>query len=192
MMLENILLVIAIFSGDTFLKLEIRNYSGFASEKDGTCESYIGSPHFKKTLHIGKVKDARIRAACVASSKLAGYNDLMAQISTWREIGAPAPQAVSLIGSIRYTPGVENRKSADAYLGLGLVIVTPNGTHALYASDKVKEADLIKFDGKRVKMQAIFEDHTPLPGSIEQYPTDMEGKPLKRTGYRVMQLELLP
>ena len=192
MVMETILLVVAIFSCVTFLKFEIRNYSGFASEKDGACEAYIETPHFRKTLHVGKVKNAKIRARCIEASKLGGYNELMLQAYTWREVGAAQPQPVSLIGTIRYTPGVDNRKSADAYLGKGLVIITPDGTHALYASDKVKEADLQKHDGKRVKIRSVFEDHTPAAGAVEQYPTDLEGKPLKRTGYRVFEIELIP
>ena len=65
MAMEIILLVVAVFTGETFVKMEIRNYSDFASAKDGSCESYIGSAHFKKTLHIGKIKNAHVRATCI-------------------------------------------------------------------------------------------------------------------------------
>lgn len=193
MAMEIILLVVAVFTGETFVKMEIRNYSDFASAKDGSCESYIGSAHFKKTLHIGKIKNAHVRATCIGASKLAGYSEMLNQSATWQEIAMGAPkEPVSLIGTIRYTPDTPTRKTVDAYLGLGLVIATVDGTFALYASDKIKEVDLQKFNGKRVKMKAVFEDHTPAAGSIEQYPTDMNGKPMKRTGYRVFELELFP
>lgn len=190
MAMEIILLVVAVFTGETFVKMEIRNYSDFASAKDGSCESYIGSAHFKKTLHIGKIKNAQVRATCIPASKLAGYNEMLKQSTSWQDAAMATPkEPVALIGTISYKPGTDNRKSVDAYLGLGLVIITIDGTFALYASDKVKEADLQKLDGKRVKVKAVFEDHTPAPGSIEQYPTDMQGKPMKRTGYRVLEIE---
>jgi|GEM_PF-4027378 len=192
MAMEIILLVVAVFTGDTFVKIEIRNYSDFASAKDGSCESYIGSAHFKKTLHIGKIKNARVRATCIGASKLMGYSEMLNQSATWPEVLASAKEPVALIGTISYKPGVDNRKSVDAYLGMGLVIITIDGTFALYASDKVKERDLQKLDGKRVKVKAVFEDHTPAPGSIEQYPTDMNGKPMKRTGYRVLEIDPIP
>lgn len=190
MAMEIILLVVAVFTGETFVKMEIRNYSDFASAKDGTCESYIGSAHFKKTLHIGKIKNAHVRATCIGASKLAGYDEMVKQSATWQEVAMSAPkEAALLIGTISYKPGTDNRKSVDAYLGMGLVIITIDGTFALYASDKIKEADLQKLNGKRVKMKAMLEDHTPAAGSIEQYPTDMQGKPMKRTGYRVLEME---
>lgn len=193
MAMEVILLVVAVFTGETFVKMEIRNYSDFASEKDGSCESYIGSAHFKKTLHIGKIKNAHVRAACISASRLAGFSEMVNQSATWQEVAmTSAKEPMLLVGTIRYTPGIENRKSVDSYLGRGLVIVTADGTHALYASEKVKEAELQKWDAKRVKMKAIFEDHTPAAGSIEQYPTDMAGKPIKRTGYRVLEIESQP
>ena len=192
MAMEIILLVVAVFTGETFVKMEIRNYSDFASAKDGSCESYIGSAHFKKTLHIGKIKNARVRATCIGASKLMGYSEMLNQSATWPEVLASAKEPVALIGTISYKPGVDNRKSVDAYLGMGLVIITIDGTFALYASDKVKERDLQKLDGKRVKVKAVFEDHTPAPGSIEQYPTDMNGKPMKRTGYRVLEIDPIP
>jgi len=192
MAMEIILLVVAVFTGDTFVKIEIRNYSDFASAKDGSCESYIGSAHFKKTLHIGKIKNARVRATCIGASKLMGYSEMLNQSATWPEVLASAKEPVALIGTISYKPGVDNRKSVDAYLGMGLVIITIDGTFALYASDKVKERDLQKLDGKRVKVKAVFEDHTPAAGSIEQYPTDMNGKPMKRTGYRVLEIDPIP
>ncbi len=190
MAMEIILLVVAVFTGETFVKMEIRNYSDFASAKDGACEAYIGSAHFKKTLHIGKIKNAHVRATCIGATKLAGYGDMLKQSATWQEVAMTAPkEPVSLIGTIHYTPDTDTRKSVDAYLGKGLVIVTIDGTFAIYASEKIKAVDLQNLNGKRVKVKAVFEDHTPAPGSIEQYPTDMQGKPLKRTGYRVLEIE---
>lgn len=190
MAMEIILLVVAVFTGETFVKMEIRNYSDFASSKDGSCESYIRSAHFKKTLHIGKIKNARVRATCIGASKLMGYSEMLNQSATWQDVMTSAPkEPVQLIGTIRYTPDTETRKSVDAYLGKGLVIVTIDGTFALYASEKVKETEIQKLSGKRVKMKAVLEDHTPAAGSIEQYPVDMNGQPMKRTGYRVLEIE---
>ncbi|MBS0619055.1 MAG: hypothetical protein JSR44_12755 [Spirochaetes bacterium] len=194
-MMEILLLVIAVFSENTLVKIEIRNYSGYASSKDPACEAYIGSAHFYKTLHIGKIKNARVKAKCVSPSQLYGLGNMVTEIQGWNNVGEsthtnsakPFPaQTVTLSGVIVYRPIVDRRKSVDAYLGKSLTLETASGIHVLFASDAVSESDLQKLNGKKVELRAVFEDHTPAADSIEQYPTDSYGKPLRRSGYRVL------
>lgn len=190
MTMEIIFLVVAIFSGDRFHSLEVRNFSEFAADQNMDCEKYIGSQKFRTALKLQKIKQPRVRAQCLAASQVQGLESLLNQATTWKEIALHSQQdAILITGKIRHNPTEEGRKSVDSYLGKGLVLVNSDGEFALYPSEKVRQKDLIRLDGKKVKLRAIFEDHTPKDGSIEQYPTDGQGAPMKRVGYRVIAIE---
>lgn len=187
--MEIILLVITIFSGETFSSIEIRNYSETLSH-EGDCESYIGTARFRNSLQLKGIAKPKVRVACLGASQLPAMGEILNQSATWKEVKLPTQaDAVLLTGKIRYSPIENRRKSVESYLGRDLVIVTADGEHALYPSESIKEKDLIKLDGKKVKLRAIFEDYTPAAGSQMQYPTDEKGMPLKRVGYRVIAIE---
>lgn len=184
--MEVVFLVIASFIGGRFESLEIRNYSEF-TQNESSCEEYIKSMDFKKTLRL-KPKTQRIyRVACTTASQLAGFDSIAAQAATWKELTLSQP--VKLEGRILSDVDTGRRKSVQAYQGLDLTISTAQGRFALYASGTVSEKQLRALNGKTVKLRAVFEDHTPADNAIEQYPTDALGKPLKRTGYRVIAIE---
>jgi len=196
-MMEILLLVVAVFSDNALVKIEIRNYSGYASPKDPTCEAYIGSAHFYKTLHIGKIKNARVKAKCLSPSQLYGIQSIITETQGWNDVGDKAQknptkqlpaQTVTLSGVIVYRPIVDRRKSVDAYLGKSLTLETASGTHIIFASAAVSESELQELNGKKVELRAVFEDRTPAADSIEQFPIDSYGKPLRRTGYRVLEV----
>lgn len=187
--MEIILLVITIFSGESFSSIEIRNYSETMSH-EGDCESYIGTTRFRNSLKLKGIAKPKVRVACLGASQLPALGEIIKQSAAWKEVRLQQKEdVVVLTGKIRYTPIENRRKSVESYLGRDLVLVTSDGEHALYPSETVKEKDLIKLDGKKVRLRAIFEDYTPAAGSQMQYPTDEKGRPLKRVGYRVIAIE---
>lgn len=188
--MDIIFLVVAIFSGDRFVSMEVRNYSEFAVETRMNCEDYIGSQKFRKSLQLKKIRQPHVRAQCLGASQVQGLESMVNQAKAWKDIALYQKEdTLILMGKIRYAPIENHRKSVESYLGRELVLVTSDGEHALYPSESVKEKDLIKLDGKKVRLRAIYEDHTPTAGSEEQYPTDGHGAPLKRIGYRVVAIE---
>lgn len=190
MSIEIIYLVIAIFSGESLVSIKIHNYSEFSPAGEKSCESYVGSKEFRKSLGLKGIKAPRVRAACLGSSQLSGFEAMVGQATSWKEVALQEKaDVVFLTGKIRYTPIEDRRKSVESYLGRDLMLVTSDGEHALYASESVTQAELIKRDGKKTKLRAVFEDLTPTAGSEMQYPTDGKGMPLKRVGYRVIAIE---
>lgn len=182
MSLEIILLAIASFSGQEFQTLSVENYARVTNASQ-TCEEYVRSVPFKNKLRKLSRPGVTFRVSCIGASRLQGFEQLALQATSWPEF--VLQDVVILEGKIHSNPEVAQRKSTDAYLGLDLTITTSQGRYALFATDKVTEKKLRTLHGKRVKLRAQYTDTTPGPGSMEQFPTGMDGKPLPRTGYRV-------
>ncbi len=184
--MEIILLVIASFGPAGFQSIEIHNYAE-SFQGDQTCETFLRSAEFKKQLRQRARKGIRFRAQCMGASQLAGFEQIASQASAWTEIASAEP--VLLQGKIVYDESVSSRKSVDAYLGNDLTITTREGRFALYSSESVGVQKLRSLHGKTVKLRAVLEDTTPAKDSMGQYPAEMDGSPMKRTGYRIISIE---
>lgn len=104
-------------------------------------------------------------------------------------IASFGPAGFQSIEIHNYDESVSSRKSVDAYLGNDLTITTREGRFALYSSESVGVQKLRSLHGKTVKLRAVLEDTTPAKDSMGQYPAEMDGSPMKRTGYRIISIE---
>lgn len=84
--MDIILLVVVIFSGEGFHSLEIRDYYNSGVQTDISCENYIGSARFRKSLKLTGIREPRVRAACLGTTQLPGFHDLVKGAKTWKTI----------------------------------------------------------------------------------------------------------
>ncbi len=105
---------------------------------------------------------------------------------------APVAGAERITGTLVHDPIDYERKSVRAYLGDDLRLEGDGQTFVLDGSDAVSREALIAAAGKRVALHAVRKAAT-VPRPDEQYPMDMDGKPLARPDrWQVVRLEVLP
>ncbi|MCA9515701.1 MAG: hypothetical protein KC635_12215 [Myxococcales bacterium] len=93
---------------------------------------------------------------------------------------AAAPGEVSYEGTLHYKE-LPATKSVEAYMGVDLTLDRGDDQAPLplTGSDVWPHDRLVALDGKRVSLACVMKEATP-PRPDEQYPTDMDGKPLQR------------
>lgn len=94
------------------------------------------------------------------------------------KVDLDALAAKTLAGTVHYK-AIEPRKSVEAYLGVEFTLDADGTAHVLRPTDRVPRDALIALDGKAVEVTGVLVEGSK-PCSYEQYPMDMDGKPLKR------------
>jgi len=94
------------------------------------------------------------------------------------KVDLDALPAKTLTGTLHYK-AIEPRKSVEAYLGVEFTLDADGTEHVLKPTDRVSRDALIALDGKPVEVTGVLVEGSK-PCSWEQYPMDMDGKPMKR------------
>jgi hypothetical protein len=83
-----------------------------------------------------------------------------------------------LEGRLSYTE-LPRRKSVEAYLGVEFRLQTSNGEVVLASSETVTRDALVAAHGKDIKITCTMRA-ARVPEPYESYPTEMDGRPMKR------------
>ena len=199
--MEFIYVIMIFFAGGDLHSIQIHPWHIYADEtgvaEDLSCEAGITDAKFQAHMAANLKTGQKVSLQCKAHSEMRGLNVLLRQAPVTIEASeasnknkAPRDGEVyELSGKLVHVPYESGRKSTAAYLGQEFFLETEQGRVALYAGDAISRKALLKKVGQKVRLRGQFSDRTPKGEELQQmsYPTDMDGGPMKRVGYVVLE-----
>ncbi|MEQ9363427.1 MAG: hypothetical protein RIF32_04250 [Leptospirales bacterium] len=200
--MEIIYFIMVVFTESTLTAVQINAWHVYADEVgyDVPCERAIEDPKFQELMGRKLRPGQKATLRCKSDPEMRPLQFLLAPGAVRiKPTAAPEGQTKSedgaprvLSGKLTHMPYESGRKSKAAYMGQEFFLETRElGRVALYATESVSKAELLKRVGKKISVEARFVDRTPTPDQTNmiQYPIGEDGGPMKRAGYEVLKFK---